>query len=319
MTARAARTAVALALACLPLLATSVVAQPITVRDGAGLTVTVKAPVRRVASLIGSTVDIIIALGAADRVAARTRYDTATAVRRAADMGGGLDPSVEVLISARPDLFIAWNGQAATPVVSRMRALGVPVYLVDTKDTTAMFATISDIGALLGMTPKATAAANALRAELRAVQTQVRARSRVNAVYVISRSPVIISAAKSYMAELISVAGADNPFSDVAGEFPTLSLEAFIARDPDVLIVGRRDGGGSQLARLRETPGWRDLRAVKRGAVIEVDGEQWGRPTLRVGTLVRDVAAQLARFAPLAHGAKVGSPPTRLPPLPRPG
>ena len=287
------------ALLAVPLLASPVVAQPITVRDGAGLSVTLKAPARRVASLIGSTVDIMIALGAADRVAARTRYDTATAVRRAADMGGGIDPSVEVLISARPDLFIAWNGQSATPVVSRMRALGVPVYLVDTKDTSAMFATIRNLGALLGMAPKATAAANTLRVELRAVQAQVRTRPRVKAVYVISRSPVIIAAAKSYMAELISVAGGDNPFSDVAGEFPTLSLEAFIARDPDVLIMGRRDGGGTQLARLRETPGWRDLRAVKRGAVIEVDGEQWGRPTLRSGALVRDVAAQLRLVTPL--------------------
>ena len=287
------------ALLASPLLASPIVAQPITVRDGAGLAVTLKAPARRVASLIGSTVDIMIALGAADRVAARTRYDTATAVRRAADMGGGIDPSVEVLIAARPDLFIAWNGQSATPVVSRMRALGVPVYLVDTKDTLAMYATIRDLGALLGMAPKATAAANTLRVELRAVQAQVRTRPRVKAVYVISRSPVIIAAAKSYMAELISVAGGDNPFSDVAGEFPTLSLEAFIARDPDVLIMGRRDGGGTQLARLRETPGWRDLRAVKRGAVIEVDGEQWGRPTLRSGALVRDVAAQLRLVTPL--------------------
>ena len=296
---RQARVATCVALLAVPLLASPVVAQPITVRDGAGLAVTLKAPARRVASLIGSTVDIMIALGAADRVAARTRYDTATAVRRAADMGGGIDPSVEVLISARPDLFIAWNGQSATPVVSRMRALGVPVYLVDTKDTTAMFATIRDLGALLGVASKATAAANTLRVELRAVQAQVRTRPRVKAVYVISRSPVIIAAAKSYMAELISVAGGDNPFSDVAGEFPTLSLEAFIARDPDVLIMGRRDGGGTQLARLRETPGWRDLRAVKRGAVIEVDGEQWGRPTLRSGALVRDVAAQLRLVTPL--------------------
>ena len=297
--ARQARVAVCVALLAVPLLASPVVAQPITVRDGAGLAVTLKAPARRVASLIGSTVDIMIALGAADRVAARTRYDTATAVRRAADMGGGIDPSVEVLIAARPDLFIAWNGQSATPVVSRMRALGVPVYLVDTKDTLAMYATIRDLGALLGMAPKATAAANTLRVELRAVQAQVRTRPRVKAVYVISRSPVIIAAAKSYMAELISVAGGDNPFNDVAGEFPTLSLEAFIARDPDVLIMGRRDGGGTQLARLRETPGWRDLRAVKRGAVIEVDGEQWGRPTLRSGALVRDVAAQLRLVTPL--------------------
>lgn len=278
------------------LIGSALQAQPVTVRDGAGLPVTLKAPAKRVASLMSSTIDIIVALGAADRVAARTRYDTASAVAKAIDVGGGIDPSIETLLSARPDLFIAWNGQRNAPVVNRMRAVGVPVYLVETKDTTAMFATIRDLGTLLGIAPRATAAATALRSELRAVRRQVASTPRPTAVYVISRSPVIISAARSYMAELISVAGADNPFADVPGEFPTLSLEAFLARDPDVIVTGRRDDGTRQLDRLRDTPGWRDLRAVRNGAVIEVDGEQWGRPTLRTGALVRDLAAKLRQL-----------------------
>ncbi len=286
------------------IVASSLGAQPISVRDGAGLTVTVKAPARRVAALISSTIDIIVSLGAADRIVARTRYDTASAVARAANLGGGIDPSVEVLLSARPDLFIAWNGQAGTAVVSRMRALGVPVYLVDTRDTIALFATIRDLGTLLGMGARASAAANTLRADLRSIAAQRMSRPRVRAVYVISRSPVIISAARSYMAELISVAGGDNPFSDVPGEFPTLSLESFIARDPDVLIMGRGTEGMSQLERLRATPGWRDLRAVRNGAVIEVDGEQWGRPTLRFGALLRDLAKQLDQLPPATRRTK---------------
>ncbi len=270
-------------------------AQRISLRDGIGDTVTVAAPARRVAALVSSAVDIMISLGAADRIAARTRYDTASVVARATSVGGGLDPSVETLIATRPDLFIAWSGQRSAPVVSRMRAIGVPVYLVDTRDTAALYKTVRDLGALLGLTARATAAANQLRAELRAVQTTRARAPRLKAVYVISRSPVIISAATSFMGELISVAGADTPFRDVPGEFPTLSLEAFIARDPDVLIVGHREDGGRQLDKLRETPGWRDLRAVRTGAVVEVDGEQWGRPTLRVGALVRDLAEKLER------------------------
>ncbi|MES3035737.1 MAG: helical backbone metal receptor [Gemmatimonadota bacterium] len=290
--------------AALLLLHRPAAAQAVTVRDGAGLSVTVKAPAKRVASLMGSAIDIIVSLGAADRIAARTRYDTASAVAKAIDVGGGIDPSIETLLSARPDLFIAWNGQRNVPVVNRMRAAGVPVYLLETKDTTALFATIRDLGALLGIAPRATAAAAALRADLRAVRQQSRARPRPTAVYVISRAPVIISAARSYMAELISVAGADNPFADVPGEFPTLSLEAFLARDPDVIITGRREDGSSQLARLRDTPGWRDLRAVRNGAVIEVDGMAWGRPNLQVGPLVRDLAAQLNRLPTTVRRAR---------------
>lgn len=287
------------------LFATTLSAQAITVRDGAGLPVTIKAPAMRIASLISSTVDIVVAIGAADRVVARTRYDTARAVAKAVNVGGGLDPSVETLLSSRPDLFLAWKGQATSAVVNRLRAVGVPVYLVDTRDTSALFATVRDIGALLGLTTRATAAANVLRAELRAVERATAHLPKPNAVFLISRSPVIIAASKSFMAELVGVAGATNPFSDLPGDFPTLSLESFLARDPDVLIVGRRDDGGAQLVRLRDTPGWRDLRAVKRGAVIEVDGEQWGRPTLHVGALVRELSVALQRVAPLARGRGV--------------
>jgi ABC-type Fe3+-hydroxamate transport system substrate-binding protein len=283
--------------------APSLNAQPITVRDGAGRSVTLKAPARRIASLMSSAIDIVVALGGADRIAARTRYDTASAVAAAVNVGGGIDPSVETLVSVRPDLFIAWKGQAESAVVHRMRAAGVPVYLVDTKDTTALYATVRDLGTLLGETPRATAAANVLRGELRAVQAQQSGVPRLRAVYVISRSPVIISSATSFIGQLVGVAGADTPFRDVTGEFPTLSLEAFIARDPDVLIVGRRENGGRQIDLLRDTPGWRDLRAVRNGAVVEVDGEQWGRPTLHVGALVRDLAQQLQRVAPLVRRA----------------
>ncbi len=253
---------------------------------------------------MSSALDIIVSLGAADRVAARTRYDTAAAIRRAVDVGGGLDPSLEILLSARPDLFIAWKGQATSAVVNRMRAAGVPVYLVETRDTTALFATVRDLGALLGLAPRATAAATALRAELRAIQVASAKVPRLWGVYLVSRSPLIISAQRSYMAELIGVAGADNPFTDAKGEFPTLALESFLARDPDVIILGRRDDRGSQLAALRSAPGWRDLRAVRAGAVIEVDGEQWGRPTLRVGALARDLAAEFRRVAPLVRRSK---------------
>ncbi|MCC7054143.1 MAG: ABC transporter substrate-binding protein [Gemmatimonadaceae bacterium] len=275
-------------------------AQPVSVRDGAGHTVTLKAPARRVAALMSSAVDIMITLGAADRVAARTRYDTSNTVAAAANVGGGIDPSVEVLLASRPDLLIAWKGSATSAAVNRMRAVGVPVYLVETRDTAAMFATVRDIGAMLGLEARASAAAGALRAEFRAVQRGSAQRPRPTAVYLISRSPVIVAASTSYIAELVSVAGADNPFRDVGGDFPTLSLEAFIARDPDVLIVGRRPGGQAQLSTLRATAGWRDLRAVRNGAVVEVDGEQWGRPTLHAGALVRELAAALQRVGTAA-------------------
>lgn len=270
---------------------------PIRVRDGSGAVITLAAPARRIASTVSSGVDFLIVLGVADRVVARTRYDTATAVRGAVELGGGLDPSIEALLAARPDLLLAWRGQATAPFVARARSVGVPVFLVETNDTTAMYATMDALGQLTGTTARAQAAMRSLRTQLAAVHAATAAR-RTTGVYVVSRTPLIIAGAGSFIADLLGVAGLRSPFGEVKGAFPQLSLEALLARQPEVLVLPSRPDGGSRLAELRATRGWRELRAVQQGRVLEVDGEWWGRPGVHVGALVQQLADSLRRRGP---------------------
>jgi ABC-type Fe3+-hydroxamate transport system substrate-binding protein len=94
----------------------------------------------------------------------RTDYDTAAAVRGAASVGGGVDPSVERILALRPDLVVAWPEPSAARVRDACARAGVPVYAAGLRDTSALYATVAAMGALTGRAPAAAAAAGTLRA-----------------------------------------------------------------------------------------------------------------------------------------------------------
>ncbi|HJU87529.1 MAG TPA: helical backbone metal receptor, partial [Gemmatimonadota bacterium] len=110
--------------------------------DDAGDTLALPAPARRIVSLVPSVTGTIVSLGAADRLIARTRYDLDPILAALPSLGGGLDPSIEGIVALRPDLVVAWNARDDRVLVPRLRAAGIPVYVAEIQDTTAVFATL---------------------------------------------------------------------------------------------------------------------------------------------------------------------------------
>ena len=89
--------------------AATVRAAGVEITDDGGRVVRLATPARRVISLIPSATETLVALGAADRVVGRTRYDVAPEIASRPSVGGGLDPSVEAIVGLRPDVVIGWE------------------------------------------------------------------------------------------------------------------------------------------------------------------------------------------------------------------
>jgi ABC-type Fe3+-hydroxamate transport system substrate-binding protein len=267
--------------------------------DGLGRVVRLPAPARRVVSTVPSATDLLVALGVADRVVGRTTYDTAAAVRGAAEVGGGTDPSLERVLAARPDLLLAWPEPSAARVRNAAAAAGVPVFAVGLRDTAALYGTIAALGRLTARDAAAGALAGTLRARLDAVRARSRGPART-AVFVASERPVYVAGARSFVMEVAGAAGLRPAFPEVPGDWPALALEAIVRRDPEVLLVPRRrgDAPGAALARLRAAPGWRDLRAVRLGRVISLDGDAISRPGPRLADAAEAIAAALGAPPP---------------------
>jgi iron complex transport system substrate-binding protein len=265
----------------------------IVVVDDAADTLELAAPARRIVSLVPSVTDAIVALGAADRLVARTRYDLDPALAGLPSLGGGLDPSIEGIVALRPDLVIAWNARDDRVLVPRLRAAGIAVYVAEIQDTTAVFGTLERIGAMVGAVDRADSVAGALRDTFAAVAADVPAAPRPTALYLIAEDPPRTAGPGTFIGQAIGIAGALPAFPEISEDWPTVALEAVMARDPDVIVlpVGAALPARDALARR---PGWRDLPAVREGRIVEIEADLLARPGPDLGRAARVLREGLA-------------------------
>jgi ABC-type Fe3+-hydroxamate transport system substrate-binding protein len=269
---------------------------PITVIDDAGRTVSLERPARRIVSLVPARTDVILALGAADRLIARTRYDADPRLAGLPSVDNALTPSVEWLLAQQPDLVIAWPDDQARTVVTRLREMGVPVYASDVETITDIERAMRHLGVLLDLETEADSLIRAMHATLDSVRAAHAAQSAVSTGYVIGLDPPMLAGPGTFIHEVIEAAGGRNILADASARWPQVSVEQLLARDPDVIIVSiGADSPQRSLDLLRSRPGWRNLRAVRTGRLYAVDADSVNRPGPSVMATVR-------RFADLLHG-----------------
>lgn len=265
-----------------------------SVLDDAGREVRVAAPPARIISLIPAVTEVVVALGEADRLVARTAYDTDPALAHLPSTEQALIPSVEWLVRHRPELVVAWASGQTRPAVARLGELGVPVYGAAIETLDDVDATIRRVARLLGVEARGDSLAARVRGELDEVRRAVGGRERPGVFYVVGRDPPMTAGPGTFVDELIAIAGGRNVFGDAPGGWPQVGLEEVVRRQPDVLIVPLGDWHGAEaLERLRAAPGWRELRAVRDGRVYAVAAEAFNRPGPRVGEAARRLARLL--------------------------
>jgi ABC-type Fe3+-hydroxamate transport system substrate-binding protein len=246
--------------------------------DDAGRTLRLDRPAQRIISLLPAGSETIVALGAGDRLVARTDHDTEPQYSHLPSVGGGLTPSVEVMASLEPDLVIAWEEAGTARIRPRLEALGVEVFAVRTQDTAAIYANVARLGRLLGRDRAADSLAAAMRAELDAVRATVRGKPPLSVLYMISLDPPIVAGPNVFIGQLLEVAGGRNVFPEVSAPSPQVTLEEVVRRRPELIIVPSAEDRAAVVARLRGLAGWRELLAAEGTRVETIPIDLLHRP-----------------------------------------
>lgn len=267
----------------------------VEVIDDAGHALRLDRPAQRVVSLIPARTDALLALGAADRLIARTRYDTDERLEDLPSVDNALTPSVEWLLAQQPELVIAWpDGQART-VVSRLREMGVTVYASDVETVDDVRRAVRHLGLLLGLEQRADSILTAIDGVLDSVRAAHAGSPPVSAAFLIGVDPPMVAGSGTFIHEIIEAAGGRNVFADAPGLWPQVGIEQLLTRDPDVLILATGEPRTGMADALRARPGWRNLRAIREGRLHFVSGDSVNRPGPSVTQTVR-------RFADVLHG-----------------
>lgn len=244
----------------------------------------------RVISLIPAVTEMVLAMGAADRLVARTEHDRDPALAELPSVGQGLTPSLEELPVLRPDLVIAWPDNTSRSVIARLRELGIAVYTPEIQTLRDIATTIEGLGERLRLEAAADSLVEWMEAELGRVRRAVAGRERLDVFYVVWYDPPTTAGPETFVSELIELAGGRNVFADAPGLWPQVSIEEIVRRDPDILLVPRGEDSPIDLKRLKNSTGWRQLRAVRNDRVVPLDAALFNRPGPSVTVAARRLA-----------------------------
>jgi iron complex transport system substrate-binding protein len=269
------------------------VAQPLSVVDDVGRTVSLERPARRVISLIPAQTEIVKLLAGPDVLIARTQWDHDEQLAHLPSVGNALTPSVEWLAAQRPDLIVAWPDAQSRDVVQRLTDIGIPVYASRVESIADIRSVMERLGVLLDAGAGAAALVKELDAQLDSVRAFAAGRPKPRVLYLLNVDPPTVAGPGTFVDEVISVAGGENVFSDLRQLWPQISLEEVVRRQPDVIIRASERAMADPLAGLEGRAGWRELTAVRSGRVYGVDPDLFNRAGVTVGRAARLMAEHL--------------------------
>ena len=286
---RRAITLLVVALTCCVVIARP--AEAFTARDMAGREVTLSAPPKRIVSLVPSVTEILYALGAERRLVGVTDFcDFPPAARTQPKVGGMVAPSLEAIVALKPDLVIATTEGTREDTVTQLRRLKVPVYLVAAHQVADATSLISRLGELTASESSAGPLVARLERRIEAVKHAVGPHARPRVLYVLWPEPLIVPGRGALVTELIQIAGGQSLTADDPDAWPRYSLEAAVARSPEVILLANHGAGTGAV----EVEKWRrlaSLPAVRSGRLLSVNGDLMHR----YGPRFVDGLEQLAR------------------------
>ncbi len=259
--------------------------------DDAGIRFSLVAAPARVVSLVPATTELVFALGAGHRLVGRTAWcDYPAEAHAVPNLGNGIDPNIEAVVAAHPDLVLLYKSGANRAAAARFRALGIPTLELAT-DRMEDFDRITRLlGAALGRREAAESLVVRTARDLAAAtRPPVLPSSRRPSVFILAWDrPAMTLGRGSFLSEILEHAGARNVFDDLATSSAPVSIEAVAARDPDYVLVSTE--GEPAIAGRAE---WRPVRAVRHRKFLRVRGSEFNRPSPRIGSAVRQLVAVL--------------------------
>ncbi|MGG3820238.1 ABC transporter substrate-binding protein [Geobacillus thermodenitrificans] len=264
---------------------------PVTVKDGLGEDVTIKAEPKKIVSLIPSNTEIAYALGLGEKIVGVSDFDNYPDDVKTKTKVGSMEFNVEKIISLKPDLVLAHASSAhnSKDGLQQLKDAGITVLVVhNAASFNEVYASIELIGKATGTADKAEQIIHGMKEKLTQIKEkakQIPADKQANVWIEVSPPPQLYTTGKgTFMDEMLQVISAKNVAGSLEG-WPMVTEEQAVAYKPDVIITTY--GGAKQVL---ERAAWKDVPAVKNKRVYDVNTDLVSRPGPRLVEGVEELA-----------------------------
>ncbi len=254
--------------------------------DDFGDTIRIDSAATRIVSLNPTTTEILFAIGAGSKLVGRTKWDSwPDSAKLVPDVGDALRPNVEAVLAKQPDLVLLYASNDNRTAASQLRAAGVRVASFKVDSIAEFERSTLVIGRLTGNEARARDVVDSVRATLERVRSATASRPRTKVFYHTWEKPIITIGANSFLNELVEIAGGTNVYGDIQEVSPVVTMEAIVARNPEVILVGPLVN-----TRMLASPAWRVVPAVRNRRVFAYDTNVVGRPSVTLGMAAVNLA-----------------------------
>jgi iron complex transport system substrate-binding protein len=253
----------------------------ISVRDATGAALHLPRPAQRIVSLAPHVTELLYAAGAGTRIVGAVEYSNyPEAAKKLPRVGSNAQVDLEAVAALKPDLIVGWASGNPPAAIAKLRALKLPLYLTQPNRIGDIPATLENLGRLAGTQEAADAAAAAFRARHARLAERYSQQPRLRVFYEIWKQPLMTVNGEQIISDAIRLCGGENVFADLPVLAPTVSVEAVLAANPDVIVASGMDEARPEW--LDDWRRWPGLAAAARGNLYFVPPDLIQRHTPRV-------------------------------------
>jgi ABC-type Fe3+-hydroxamate transport system substrate-binding protein len=214
---------------------------PVTLTDDLGFRVELKAPPRRIISLVPSWTETLFAMGIDDLIVGVTKFcvEPAAGVASIAKIGGTKNPDLRAIAELKPDFVIANAEENRREDVEKIRDLGAAVFTTYPKTIPGAVDSILKLGKALGKESEADTMAREIVRNVSGIEASVGVWSKLpfRVFCPIWKNPWMAFNADTYAHDVLRMLGFNNIFAAAGERYPTTTLSEAIKRKPDIILL----------------------------------------------------------------------------------
>lgn len=256
-------------------------AQAIEVVDDSGKHIHLSKPATRIITLAPNLTELLFDLGAGDRVVATVQFSNFPAeAKKVPRIGSSASLNLESVLFYHPDLVLAWKSGNNPQQLQAIERLGIPVYKSEPDKLNDIPATLIKLGELIGEEKRGQQLANKMQSGIASLEKRYAHRKLIRGFYQIWHKPIYTINGKHIISDIMQLCGVHNVFADASIIAPVVSMEAVIARDPQIII-----SGGSKAMQAKNLSAWKkwpQISAVRANNLYFIDADLMQRDTPRI-------------------------------------
>lgn len=233
---------------------------------------------KRIVSLAPSITETFFAVGAGEQVVGVTDYcNYPEEANKKARIGGVVNPNIETIVSLKPDLIILSMEGNVREDFAKLTGLNIPVFVTNPRNLLGIYKSINDLGEITGHADEAEILIDGLRTRERRIAASMRQHNVRTVMLIVSLQPLIVVGSKTFIGELIALAGGLNIARSSPATYPTYSRESVIEENPDV-IIAMSDAVKDVADLTNSYPEWAQLSAIQNKKIFRIDSDIISRP-----------------------------------------